>query len=126
MDALVRWSEPEYMPKLICAVTEAEILVAGEKDNYMNLGLRYNITSPPQPGMSGRTQEVIVGAALGGSSAINGMVYVRGTKEEYDGWKVLGGPRSTWEWSNMFPYFKKASTVQGTPTFRLSRNICRW
>lgn len=61
--------------------------------------------------MSGRTQEVIVGAALGGSSAINGMVYVRGTKEEYDGWKVLGGPRSTWEWKKMLPYFKKVGVI---------------
>jgi choline dehydrogenase-like flavoprotein len=61
--------------------------------------------------MNGRTQEVIVGAALGGSSAINGMVYVRGTKEEYDGWKVLGGPGSTWDWNNMLPYFKKVSHV---------------
>jgi choline dehydrogenase-like flavoprotein len=113
------------MPKLIRAVTEAEILVAGEKDNFVNPGLRYNITSPPQPGMSGRTQEVIVGAALGGSSAINGMVYVRGTKEEYDGWKVLGGRGSTWEWSKMLPYFKKASTVRVIPTFRLEEYICR-
>lgn len=61
--------------------------------------------------MGGRTQEVVVGAALGGSSAINGMVYVRGTKEEYDGWKVLGGPGSTWEWNQILPYFKKVGYI---------------
>jgi choline dehydrogenase-like flavoprotein len=72
--------------------------------------------------MNGRTQEVIVGAALGGSSAINGMVYVRGTKEEYDGWKVLGGPGSTWEWNKMLPYFKKVSIVPGI----LSVQMRRW
>lgn len=106
---------------LIRVVTEAEIIAAGGRDYFPNLGLRYNITSPPQPGMNGRTQEVIIGAALGGSSAINGMVYVRGTKEEYDGWKALGGSGSTWEWNKMRPYFKKVSNVRGILRFQMRR-----
>jgi choline dehydrogenase-like flavoprotein len=90
-------------------ITEAEIIAANGRDYFPNLGLRFNITSTPQPGMNGRTQEVVVGCALGGSSTINGMVYVRGNKEDYDGWKVLGGPGSTWDWNGMLPYFKKAT-----------------
>lgn len=91
------------------AVTEAEIQAAGGRDYFPNLGLRFNITSVPQPGLNGRTVEVVVGCSLGGSSTINGMIMVRGNKEDYDGWKVLGGPGSTWEWNQMLPYFKKVS-----------------
>lgn len=47
---------------------------------------RYSITSVPQTAMDNRTQEVFIGRCLGGSSAINGMIFVRGTESEYDGW----------------------------------------
>ena len=69
--------------------------------------IRYNITSVPQAGMDGRTQEVFIGCTIGGSSAVNGMVFVRGTASEYDGWAELGGPGSSWNWEGMLPYFRK-------------------
>ncbi|PGH27490.1 hypothetical protein AJ80_00731 [Polytolypa hystricis UAMH7299] len=77
--------------------------------NFNDPGTRYNITSIPQPEMNNRRQAVWIGCCVGGSSAINGMVMVRGTKEEYDGWAELGGPDSTWNWDGILPYFKKAS-----------------
>ena len=51
-----------------------------------------------------------VGRVVGGSSAVNGMAFMRGTRDEYDGWGVeLAGPNSTWDWNGVLPYFKKAS-----------------
>lgn len=57
--------------------------------------------------MDNRTQAVRIGCCVGGSSAINGMVAVRGTRSEYDGWAELGGEGSTWDWDGVIPYFRK-------------------
>ncbi|KAJ0285023.1 hypothetical protein COL940_003715 [Colletotrichum noveboracense] len=86
-----------------------EVIEAGKGRNFNDPGIQYNITSIPQPEMNNRTQFVWIGCCVGGSSAINGMVMVRGTKIEYDGWAELGGPDSTWDWDGVLPYFKKAA-----------------
>ncbi|KAF2473723.1 alcohol oxidase [Lindgomyces ingoldianus] len=77
--------------------------------NFLDPGISYNISSIPQVDMNNREQQVRIGCCVGGSSAINGMVFVRGTKPEYDGWAELGGTKSTWDWNGVLPYFKKAS-----------------
>jgi len=46
------------------------------------------------------------GKCLGGSSSINGLIFIRGQKEDYDGWKNLGN--TGWGWNDVLPYFKKA------------------
>lgn len=58
--------------------------------------------------MNNRRQFVWIGCCVGGSSAINGMVAVRGTRAEYDAWGELAGPNSTWTWDGVLPYFKRA------------------
>lgn len=60
----------------------------------------------PQPGLNGRQGYQPRGRALGGSSAINAMLYVRGQKEDYDGWADLGN--EGWGWDDVLPYFKKS------------------
>ena len=60
----------------------------------------------PQPGLNGRNGYQPRGRALGGSSAINAMLYVRGQKEDYDGWAAAGC--DGWSWDDCLPYFKKA------------------
>lgn len=71
----------------------------------------YPITSVPQAFMNNRSQAVNVGNLVGGSSAINGMAFMRGTSDEYDDWGStgLGGPNSTWDWKGVLPYFKRAA-----------------
>lgn len=60
----------------------------------------------PQPGLNGRRGYQPRGKALGGSSAINGMLYVRGHPFDYDDWAADGC--TGWDWNSVLPYFKKA------------------
>lgn len=60
----------------------------------------------PQPGLNGRNGYQPRGRALGGSSAINAMLYVRGHKSDYDSWVEDGC--EGWSWDECLPYFKKS------------------
>ncbi|ALM52554.1 GMC family oxidoreductase [Halomonas huangheensis] len=66
----------------------------------------------PQPGMNGRRGYQPRGRCLGGSSAINAMLYVRGHRADYDDWADLGN--EGWDWESVLPYFRKAeNNVRG-------------
>ena len=70
----------------------------------------------PQPGLNGRRGYQPRGKALGGSSAINAMLYIRGQKEDYDSWAALGC--DGWGWDDVLPYFRKAeNNVNGADAF---------
>jgi len=60
----------------------------------------------PEPGLDGRTVFQPRGKVLGGSSSINGLLYVRGQHEDYDRWRQRGN--SGWGYDDVLPYFKKA------------------
>ena len=60
----------------------------------------------PQPGLNGRIGYQPRGQGLGGSSAINAMVYIRGHKSDYDHWAALGN--SGWSYADVLPYFKRS------------------
>lgn len=60
----------------------------------------------PQPGLNGRRGYQPRGRALGGSSAINAMLYVRGHRDDYDHWAELGN--DGWDWDSVLPYFKRS------------------
>lgn len=64
----------------------------------------------PQPGLNGRRGFQPRGKALGGSSAINAMLYVRGQPADYDGWADQGA--EGWDWGAVLPYFLKAENNQ--------------
>ena len=64
----------------------------------------------PQPSANGRPMYIPVGATLGGGSSVNGMVYIRGQREDYDEWRDAGNPG--WAWDDVLPYFKKAENNQ--------------
>ncbi len=60
----------------------------------------------PQPGLNGRQGYQPRGRALGGSSAINAMLYIRGHRADYDHWAALGC--TGWSWDECLPWFRKA------------------
>src|SRR3981189_1524817 len=64
----------------------------------------------PEPGLDGRTVFQPRGKVLGGSSSINGLLYVRGQHEDYDRWPQHGN--SGWGYDDVLPYFKKAEDQQ--------------
>ena len=64
----------------------------------------------PEPGLDGRSIFQPRGKTLGGSSSINGLLYVRGQHEDYDRWRQLGN--TGWGYDDVLPYFKKAEDQQ--------------
>ena len=60
----------------------------------------------PEPGLNGRQVFQPRGKVLGGSSSINGLLYVRGQHEDYDRWRQRGN--AGWGFEDVLPYFKKA------------------
>lgn len=81
----------------------------GYYDNQSGMNPRrmFNLTSRPQQNLNGRSFSVGIGCVVGGSSNVNGQVFLRGTSEEYNAWAELGGPGSTWNWEGLLPYFRK-------------------
>ncbi len=59
----------------------------------------------PQPQLGGRAPIVPQARVLGGGSAVNAMVYMRGQREDYDGWDALLGGDSGWSYDDMLPHF---------------------
>jgi len=61
----------------------------------------------PQPQLGGRGPIVPVAKALGGGSAVNAMVYMRGQKEDYDGWAEYLGSSDAWSYDDMLGHFRR-------------------
>ncbi|AWY40320.1 choline dehydrogenase [Pseudomonas putida] len=76
-------------------------------------GTRYNwsYSSEPEPYLDGRRIGTPRGRTLGGSSSINGMVYIRGHARDYDAWAKQGC--TGWSYLDVLPYFKRAQTHAG-------------
>ena len=73
--------------------------------------LTWGYTAEPDPGVNGRAILYPRGRVLGGSSSINGMIYVRGQPEDFDHWGQLGN--RGWSWDDVLPYFKQAEDWEG-------------
>ena len=96
------------------------LLEAGGRDNWIwfhiPVGYLFAIGNPrsdwmfktdPQPGLNGRSLTYPRGKVIGGSSAINAMVYMRGQAGDYDNWRQLGLPG--WAWEDVKPYFRRVT-----------------
>ncbi|NVH73882.1 choline dehydrogenase [Paraburkholderia sp. JPY432] len=96
------------------------LLEAGGKDDYhwihVPVGYLYCIGNPrtdwlyktqAEPGLNGRTLSYPRGRVLGGSSSINGMIYMRGQREDYDEWARVTND-STWSWNAVLPVFRRS------------------
>jgi choline dehydrogenase len=68
--------------------------------------LNWNFESEPEPHCNGRRIEIPRGKGLGGSSMINGMVYARGHRLDYDDWAARG--LAGWSYADVLPYFRKS------------------
>jgi choline dehydrogenase-like flavoprotein len=64
----------------------------------------------PEPGLQGRRVALPRGRATGGSTTVNGMIYVRGQREDYDHWRALGN--EGWGYDDLLPYFKRLETFE--------------
>jgi choline dehydrogenase len=80
---------------------------------------RYNwkYETMPEPGLNGRRVHCPRGKVLGGSSSINGLVYVRGHARDFDEWEQRGA--AGWSYADCLPYFKKSEQFEdGDPLYR--------
>ncbi len=104
----------------LSADTDRRVLVleAGGRDNWIwfhiPVGYLFAIGNPradwcfktePEEGLNGRSLNYPRGKVIGGSSAINAMIYMRGQAADYDHWRQLG--LAGWGWDDVLPYFKR-------------------
>ncbi len=78
----------------------------GYAKTYVDPAVNWKFETEPQPQMTNRRLYLPRGKTLGGSSSINGMVYIRGHHADYDEWRQRGC--TGWDWDSVLPYFKKA------------------
>jgi len=83
-----------------------------------NTRINWNYNSEGEPGTAGRPLYWPRGKVLGGTSSINGMLYVRGNPADYDNWAQMGC--RGWSYEEVLPYFKKSETYRGAgdPEYR--------
>ena len=106
------------------ADTRVVLIEAGGRDwnpmihipaGYMKLldhpTLTWGFKADADPGTNGRAINYPRGRVLGGSSSINGMIYIRGQPEDFDHWAQLGN--RGWSWDDVLPFFRKAENWEG-------------
>ena len=99
------------------------LIEAGGPDNnpviHMPIGYGKSLHDPklswmlhtaPEPNMNGRALPLPRGKVLGGSSSLNGMIYIRGHREDYNTWANLGC--TGWGWDDILPYFRRSETFE--------------
>ncbi|MGK8197388.1 GMC family oxidoreductase [Burkholderia cepacia] len=122
------------------------LLEAGGKDNYhwihVPVGYLYCIGNPrtdwkfrteDEQGLNGRSLSYPRGRVLGGCSSINGMIYMRGQREDYDEWAGLTGDAG-WCWDSVLPVFRRSEDYHGGASelhgaggpWRVEKQRLRW
>lgn len=93
-------------PAALLAVPAATVLTGSDPT------LNWNYTTAPIAALDGRSLYWSQGKLLGGSAAINGMVYLRGMAQDFDLWRDLGNPG--WGWQDVLPWFRRSeSNIRG-------------
>ncbi|MFE1315027.1 GMC family oxidoreductase [Streptomyces sp. NPDC058755] len=73
-------------------------------------GTVWGYETVPQPGLGGRTISVPQGRMLGGGSSVNAMMWVRGNRRDFDGWRDLGN--EGWGYEDVLPYFRRSESYE--------------
>lgn len=79
-----------------------------------NPKMDWSYITEPDSGLNGRSINWPRGRVMGGSSSINGLLYVRGQKQDYDHWRQLGN--EGWGWEDVLPCFRRAESWEGGET----------
>jgi choline dehydrogenase len=83
---------------------------AGFYRNIYHPGITWQFETEPVPGLDGRRISWPRGKVLGGSSSINGLIYIRGQKQDFDYWRQLGNVG--WSYDDVLPYFRRAENQE--------------
>ncbi|WP_146696214.1 GMC family oxidoreductase N-terminal domain-containing protein [Thioclava sp. F34-6] len=84
---------------------------------FQNPKYNWMYNGEEEPGMNGRRAYVPRGMTLGGSSSINGMVFIRGHRQDFDDWRDAGNPG--WGYADLLPFMKKLESYdRGDPEYR--------
>ena len=82
----------------------------GYGKHFSNPAVNWLYNGEPEPAIGNRSIAQPRGKVLGGSSSINGLVYIRGQREDYDGWRAQGN--AGWGFDDVLPYFRKSEDQQ--------------
>src|SRR5438874_1187374 len=83
---------------------------AGFYRNIYHPQITWQFETEPVPGLDGRRISWPRGKVLGGSSSINGLIYIRGQKQDFDYWRQLGN--IGWSYDDVLPYFRRAENQE--------------
>ncbi|MFT5181869.1 MAG: choline dehydrogenase, partial [Alphaproteobacteria bacterium] len=113
------------------------LLEAGGNDNYIwvhipvgylycmgNPRTDWGFTTEAEAGLNGRALNYPRGRILGGCSAINGMIYMRGQARDYDGWRQRGN--AGWGWDDVVPYFLRSEDQAAVPADDMHNQGGEW
>jgi len=87
-----------------------EIRIPAAFSKLFKTGVDWNFATEPEPNLHNRRLYWPRGKVLGGSSAINAMIYIRGNRADYDSWRDLGN--AGWGFAEVLPYFKKSENQE--------------
>jgi choline dehydrogenase len=73
--------------------------------------LDWGLSTEEDPGLGGRRMQIIQGRVLGGGTSVNGRIYLRGNRKDYDHWNYLGN--EGWAYKDLLPFFKKFEDYEG-------------
>jgi choline dehydrogenase-like flavoprotein len=123
---VIEYGEVEYAP----GVFDPPSTVWGGNGG---LASGWQINSTPSPELNNNTALVMAGRVVGGSSAINGMFFDRGSRYDYDTWDALQGDQRgskkteiDWSWKGIYPFFQKSVTFTPPPPAAVSKYNYTW
>ncbi|MFG2791015.1 GMC family oxidoreductase [Streptomyces sp. NPDC048419] len=100
-------------PGVLVAVIEAggpdtspDIHVPAAFPQLFKSDLDWDLDTEPEPGIGGRRGYLPRGKVFGGSSSMNAMIYIRGSRADYDGWAAAGA--TGWSYDEVLPYFRRS------------------